>query len=153
MEKMLIPPNQATYSYQTPKALIAAELDGGFSRTRADVAGAVAIVDCSWTLDVEGYQYFRAFFNSSTNKGITPFLIDLILDHPWPQEHEAKFVIDTVNMDSPIGLSYNQTAQLEVKPVYDLELDAVVAMVYGLKLFAPGNPLEKLANYDLPLAV
>lgn len=146
LSKLTLRPEQATYAVGAPTGIVTTELDGGFSRSRRDIISSASIIDCTWFLNLDQFQYMKAFFNTRTNRGIDPFLIDLLLDQPYLVEYEAKFVPDSFKMVDPLGLSRKITAQLEVIPIDDPELDDVTIIFYEDNMF---NSLEQLANFDL----
>lgn len=144
LQKLILPPEQSGYAVSATKDVITVELGGGFSRSRKDIVNSASIIDCRWTLNLEEYQYFRAFFNIVTKKGTLPFLIDLLLDQPYLEEYEAKFVPDSVRMSDPFGLSRVCTAQLEVIPLDPEEMGEGILLFFGNDLL---NQLEQFANY------
>lgn len=140
-------PEQTSYVYTNASNILSVKLDGGFSKSRVDFVGAPAIIDCEWIFDLAEYQYFRAFFNLSINKGTTPFNIDLILDQPFHQEFIAKFVADSISTTDIFGLSLRVIAQLEVLPVDNTFIDEIVLSYEG-NAGAALDELEKLVNID-----
>ena len=150
MEKLTLPPDQFSYVYNPAKDVVSIELDGGLSKSRRDIQGSAAIIDCNWFLNLADYQYFRAFFNFNTKKGAQSFLIDLLVDQPYLEEYEAKFVPDSVTMDNPIGLSRKITARLEIVPIEDSDFDEMILLLHdGTEIL---NLLEKLTNVDLEIS-
>ena len=150
LTKLQLRPEQSTYVFNPAEDVVSVTVEGGASRSRRTVIGSHAIIDCTWTLNFADYQYLRAFYHSVGKQGSAPFLIDLLLDQPYLEEFEAKFVPDTFEMSEPIGLSFKQSAQLEVKPKNDTDYYDAIVLLYGDDLFL--NQLEQLANYDLEVA-
>ena len=150
MEKLTLLPDQASYAYGNDDSVITTTLDGGYSRSRVDQLKSSAIINCTWRLYSHHYQYFKAFWTVVTEKGVYPFLIDLILDQPYLEEYEAKFVPGTVNMSEPEGLTYSISADLEVIPVRDdLFSQSIVDAYDSTGTYEYLNLLEKLVNIDL----
>lgn len=146
MEKLLLLPEQASYNFNPKNEVVSIDLEGGLSRSRKDVLGASAFVDCRWFLTSEQYQYFKAFYNLSAGRGALPFLIDLLLDQPFLEEFTAKFVADSFEMSDPRGLSFQVSAQLEVTPIIDEAFDEIILDSYINGSFL--DELEKLVNVD-----
>ena len=117
MEKFLILPERSSYAVTDGTTFLQTKLDGGASRFRRDKLDVARIVDISWMFDPNEYLYFTAFYNTVLADGSLPFTLDLILDHPYAEEHEAHFVQDTKKLSGQSGLRYNVTCQLEVLPL------------------------------------
>ena len=149
MEKLNLLPEQSSYVYGNDGSIISTTLDGGYSRSRVDQFKSTSIINCTWRLYDYHYQYFRAFWIVETEKGVYPFLIDLILDQPYLEEYEAKFVPGTLNMSNPEGLTYEISADLEVIPVRDDEYSQSLIDAYTADGYGYLNLLEKLVNVDL----
>jgi len=149
MEKLNLLPEQSSYVYGNDGSIISTTLDGGYSRSRVDQFKSTSIINCTWRLYDYHYQYFRAFWTVITEKGVYPFLIDLILDQPYLEEYEAKFVPGTLNMSNPEGLTYEISADLEVIPVRDDEYSQSLIDAYTADGYGYLNLLEKLVNVDL----
>lgn len=154
MEKFVIPPLQETYSVTDGNEVISVILDGGLSRSRADILNAASTVQVSWNFDREEYRYFRAFFSVISRKTAEPFLIDLYMNAPELTEHEAKFIPGTVSLSGQRGLEFTVSATLEVKPNaddFEYELSLVVIIgVYGDEAPFFLNELEQLLNVQMP---
>jgi hypothetical protein len=117
MERLLLRPNSEDYSQEEGAEVIATSLDGGAGRYRRDKVGASRRVNVSWTMNPNQYQYWRAFWNTATKRGALPFLCDLVgEDGTGPIQHVCYFVPGSVSMPSQMGLTYTQSATLEVKP-------------------------------------
>ena len=117
MERMLLRPNSEDYSQEEGTEVIRVELDGGAGRYRRDKVGATRRVNVSWTMNPNQYQYWRAFWHTATKRGSLPFLCDLVGESgQGPQQHVCYFVPGSVQMPSQQGLTYVQSATLEVKP-------------------------------------
>ena len=61
MTKFAITPSSATYSFSERAETIGAVLQGGLGKYRQTVKNPSAVVSVSWTFDVNGYNYFKAF--------------------------------------------------------------------------------------------
>jgi len=124
MDKLFLEPVQADYATQPPTEIIAQQLDGGQGRYRADVLGGSTIVNVSWILEDNDYQYLWAFFRAKTNRGATAFLIDLILEEPVMTERTVNFIPASLKLDGKSGDVYSASAQLEVQAIpEDVDLD------------------------------
>lgn len=115
--KLVLPPNQASYSVTDGVEVIRTELSGGRSRYRKDILGSTSQVNVSWTVNSRQFDYLRAFYKTVTYEGSRWFKIDLILDEPYPVEHEAMFIPGSISLsEQKYGLS-TMTAQLDVIPI------------------------------------
>lgn len=157
LPKLSLRPETQGYSVQDGTDTIFIELDGGAGRYIRDKWGSTSRVSASWTLLPTQYQYLRAFYNTTTQKGSLPFLCDLILDDPSPVEHVCRIIPGTMNLGSQQGLAYVSSCQLEVEPnPVDEDFDESIVMLfdlYGEEAYSILNMLEKLVCEDLPGAL
>lgn len=117
MERLLLRPNSEDYSQEEGAEVIRVELDGGTGRYRRDKIGATRRCNVSWTMNPTQYQYWRAFWHTATKRGALPFLCDLVgEDGTGPTPYVCYFVPGSVQMPAQQGLTYSQSATLEVKP-------------------------------------
>lgn len=156
MYKLLLPPTQADYTVKDGQEVVGVRLAGGAGRYRKDILNSTATVTCSWFLDSAGYKYLRAFYNTATERGSIPFLLDLILDLPTLTEHTVRFVPDTFTLTEQRGLSYTVSATLEVTRVPpDIVDDALQILFYSTEILDENDAvelfalLEELVNTDL----
>ena len=151
LERMTVLPDEASYSYGSDNSVISNALSGGMSRSRIDQINSAAIISCSWTVNPSEYQYIRAFFNFYTSRGVKPFLIELILDQPYLEVYEAKFVANSMVTEDNEGLSYTIEAELEVVPKYDPIHDELILIIYEQGGMDYINLFERFVNYDLEI--
>lgn len=154
MEKFSIPPDQDGYTVEDGIETISVALDGGLSRSRADIIGAAATVSVKWTLDPNNYLYIRSFYKGTTRSGAEPFLLDLLYNVPTLTECVCKFIPGTFKLIEQTGLTYVVAATLEVVSVED-DLDemtsyALMMGIYGDESISFMNELGELVNIDLP---
>lgn len=154
MYKLILPPDQSSYSVVDGEENLRQILDGGLGRYRRDVIGASSTVNCQWTVDRNNYQYLRSFYNIITESA-SPFLIDLYIDAPYLTEHTAYFIPNTMRLSSQSGLTFTLTCQIEVEPIDNSEFDTTfieLIQAYGSpeEVSAIFVSLEKLVNVDLP---
>ena len=116
MYKLNIPPDRASYSAKQENGIISVKLEGGVSRYRKDLEGVSKIVNVRWFVRDDGYDYLWAFYDTATNSGALPFLIDLILENSNMTEYEAYFSTP-LSLSSQSGDSYTLSSKLEVKPL------------------------------------
>lgn len=118
MEKFTIPPDQAGYSFVDATEVLFTQLDGGAGRYRTDILNGAKRMNVSWTFNPDGYNYFRVFYNVFSNKGATPFLMDLYLDDPFQlTTHECRIIPGSVKLTQQRGQMFQVSAQLEVNPI------------------------------------
>jgi hypothetical protein len=155
MQKLILPPDQASYSVSSADEVLRVQLDGGRGRYRRDILNASRMVNCQWTIGPENFQYLNVFYRYSVENASEPFLIDLYLDDPFLTEHQANFIPGSFSLSSQQGLTFVVTAQIEVKPSnYDPDYSSSYLMLiaeYGSVEAATEilNLLEKLVNVDL----
>lgn len=146
-------PLQAGYSGEVDSGVIQQKLDGGAPRFRRASKNNANSVNCSWKLDELGYQYCMAFYRKWMRNPAQSFLIEMFLDDPIVQNYECWFVPNSLKLNSKNGPIYNVSAQFTVKPKKISESfdDEIIDIVNNdrNKLF---NPMDKLANVDLPNA-
>lgn len=114
MEKFVIPPDNASYTFEPGSSVLSTKMMGGASRYRKDLINPTSKVSVNWTTDTDGYLYIRSFFRAIIEEGSLPFLIDLVLDEPGLTEHKAYFVPGSFRLNSQKGLTYSVSAELEV---------------------------------------
>lgn len=160
LTKFVYIPDSSGYSVQDAAAdVIAIQLDGGASRYRRDRIGSNSNVSVRWTFDPEEYRYFRAFYRFLTEKGAKPFLIDLVLDTQFPEEHVAHFVPGSVRLQEQRGHAYFVTAELEVEPTLFEDEEAELMMATLFSIYGDNyatafpimeNQLDDIVNVQLP---
>lgn len=146
-------PLQAGYSGEVDSGVIHQVLDGGMPRFRRASKNNANTVNCAWKLDELGYQYCMAFYRKWVRNPARPFHVEMFLDDPFVVNYECWFVPNSVKLTSMNGLIYNISAQLIVKSKrisesFDDEILGIVDKGTD-RLF---NPMDKLANIDLPNA-
>jgi hypothetical protein len=102
------------YSYTFGPTSISAQLDGGATKTRADLFGTTTNISVKWNCNIDDYNYIMAFYRTATKNGSLPFLCDLVLDGADVDEYTVKFVQGTFKLAQQQGLLYVMQAQLEV---------------------------------------
>lgn len=157
LPKLQLRPDTQGYAVQDGMDAIFIELDGGAGRYIRDKWGSTSRVPASWTLFPAQYQYLRAFYNTTIQKGSLPFLCDLILDDPSPVEHVCRIVPGSMNLGSQQGLAYISSCQLEVEPnPIDEDFDESLVAIYdayGEDAYRVLNLFEQLVCEDLPGAL
>lgn len=154
MQKLSITPDEAGYSAATGEETLRVQLDGGAGRYRRDILGASSSVEVQWTIGPTEYAYLKTFSRVATAQGALPFLIDLILDEPFPVEHEARIIPGSFSLASVQGMTYTVRASLEVTPnAPDDEYDEGLLLIVGEYGEDAGLILlsfEEIANVDMP---
>jgi hypothetical protein len=115
--QLLLTPESSGYSPKFKAEVLRTDLDGGQGRYRADMIGASIMLDCTWSLNPEQYDYFMAFWRSVAKKGAIPFEIYLVIDSSQLELRTANFVPDTLTLADQRGLSYKVSATLEVRSI------------------------------------
>lgn len=114
---MQIIPDSSGYAILDGNMVVnSGELEGGASRSRANVFGASGQCDVRWTCGPNAYNYIRAFYRTSITNGADTFQINLIWDTALLQLYTVKFVPGTFKLVSQNGLTYVLGGTLEVRP-------------------------------------
>lgn len=117
MTTLIIPPDSSSYAAARGDEVLSVKLDGGASKFRLDILNAAFLVDATWILDRDGYEYINAFYRTATGHGSLPFSVELILDTPLPVLYaECHFVPGSLKLSAQSGFSYTVSAQIEVTP-------------------------------------
>jgi hypothetical protein len=117
MAKLKLDPAQGSYSGKLGAESIAVQSAGGASRYRRDQLGAAAIAEMEWVLEADAYDYFMAFYRSSTEHGSSPFTLDAILNKAAIAEYTAYFVPGSIALAGVRGTAFVVTANLEILPL------------------------------------
>lgn len=156
LPRLEIVPDQTGYSVEEPSDTVRIATAGGSSANYRDMIGASSLVSITWICDPDEYEELVEFYKVTLKKGALPFLIDLVIDEPFPSEYEATFIPNTFTLSSVKGLTYTVTAQLEAAYQEPNEVyDNFIVDQYGGNeeetTFV--NLLERLVNVLLPGAV
>lgn len=108
-------PERSGYAYNNNSGLLTVEVEGGLSKSRADFVGGGNIVDVTYQLTADEYEFFMIFYNTIAEKGAAEIVAPLILDGRSVEEYTCKFVPNSVQMSEPNGSRYIVNCQLEVQ--------------------------------------
>lgn len=115
---LLLTPDADSYSQDEGAEVLAVSLGSGATLSRRDKVNAVRVVNARWSMSREAYRYFRAFYRTTLREGLLPFTCDLLSeDGGGAVAHQCNFIPGSVSMPSQNGLTYIQTATLEVRPL------------------------------------
>lgn len=154
LPKLMLDPNEPSYSFAFPDEILSAQVNNGPSRRRTDYIGAPIFASVQFILDGDEYQYFQAFYRHSIGNGVLPFRMDLVLDDAEVAEYECNFQAQSLSMSAKAGEARTITATIEVKRnAPDDALDASV--IDAFETFGPGYgamfaELAELVNVTLP---
>jgi hypothetical protein len=115
MTKFAITPSSASYSFNERPETVGAIMQGGLGAYRQTIKNPAAVVSVEWTLDVGGYNYFKAFYATYTKSGSLPFEIDLAIDGTALEQYTAYFLDDSISTNAVSGTDYAVSASLELK--------------------------------------
>jgi hypothetical protein len=134
LQKLVLRPDSDGYSETEGSEVDRVELDGGVGRYMLDKIGATKRVQVKWTMNPSQYQYWRAFFVTTTQRGVLPFLCELVgPDGAGPAEYVCNFIPGSVVMPAQQGYTYVQAATLEVVPIiHDSVFDAFLVELYSI---------------------
>lgn len=129
-------PDADGYASNEGKEILAVGLSSGANVFRRGYRGATKTVNVKWTMNPTQYRYWRAFWETAIKRGALPFTCDLLSeDGSGPVAHTCSIIPESVSMPSQSGLTYIQTATLDVKPlpVDDVFNEEVIALFeYGV---------------------
>lgn len=137
MRKLILSPDTDSYSVTEGVDFIGTAFRDVAGRYRLDKLGSPKIIAAVWTLRQQEYAYWRAFYHTAIEKGVFPFLCDLIPeDGRNLVEHVCMMIPGSVKMPAQQGLAYVQQAMLEVLPLphnaaADLAVIAAFEAAYG----------------------
>ena len=150
LPKLPFRPEKSSYRYTPNSEVVVVQLDGGSSRRRKDIAEASSIVECTFFLYADEFQFFTAFYQFNLARGAKPFLLDMLLEQPYLEEKQCAFLEDTFE-SRQIGLSFEVTCQLEVVSTQDDDFAEMIIELYNQDDDYL-NVLEELVNVYLEIA-
>lgn len=142
LPKLDLAPEQSQYAALMGPAVARASVRGGHARRRLDQLGAPLQVTLMWAVTQGEFAYLGAFFRQLIANGSQPFLIDLVVEQPWPTEQTAQLIPGSFQLTGVAGELYSCSATVEVvTPARDAVADAALvaaraAPVGGLPLMA-----------------
>jgi hypothetical protein len=139
LDKLEIPPDQSGYAAEDFNRVLSVELDGGVSRTRLDSIGGDASISVQWTVGRSDFESLISFYQTNTNFGAEPFLLDLYSDFSEPVEHECHFIPGSLRLTSQLGSRFVLSAELEAKVTDDEDRDLAI-----VEFFAEYDSVEVL---------
>lgn len=113
MIKLLLSPDQDSYTVTEGEDTIATKVGGGQPRMRRDLLNADSKVEVQFTVNPTEYQYIRAFYNY-TNRGADQFLIDLIVETGELREYIARIIPGSWKLTSVKGHTFKVKFTLTV---------------------------------------
>jgi len=156
MDKFMLCPLLASYSFTPGQNILEQQLAGGMPRQRRNFIGSVGVVSvsvfCRNELEIE---YFWAFWRKK-DRNPQPWLWALKTDNYKMEEHECRFMLGQTPQESERqGNKIKYSFQVWVKPLNrSASYDDQVVDYWS----AGGNPdvskaLERLSNIKLPDAL
>lgn len=152
LPKLALDIDETQYSVKPGNEVEEVRVEAGTAWRRKDFAGAPNQVALRLVMRAFAYNYFMAFWRTTLDRGLKPFLIDLIIDDAGMAEYQAVFVADSVGF-SRSGDAHFVTGTLEVKrrPDETVNDSSIVALYdeygdYTTDLF---ERLARFANVDL----
>ncbi len=107
---------QDGYNGEFSQDAVGVKLAGGAMRIRADFTGAASQVKLSFLLNQQSeYAQFMSFWNFETRRGTLPFLVDVILESPFPMQHMCRMIPGSLRMSKVEGHSRRVTMDVEVE--------------------------------------
>lgn len=151
--KLAFAPQQAGYSQAPGSEKAEVGLQGGRSWRRKTKEGASSLVEASWLLTKGQYGVFWSFYRAHTQRGVSVFQMDLVLEGEELPEVDCYFVGEPA-LTGKNGDTYTVGATLEViRPVYDAALDEAVVgsyFAYGEGVATIFDRMAIFANEDMP---
>lgn len=141
MLKLLLRPDEQSYTVDEASVALQTDVKGGPNRYRRDVLNQTIKVTVQFTVNPEEYQYLRSFYNV-VNKGVDPFMIDLLVETSELRTHIANIVPGTWRLSKVVGFSFTVRFTLDVQP-NDEGID-YASVVAGFEPFdyVPPGPLQ-----------
>lgn len=140
MRKLPYLPDSDGYGFTDAVEAIMVQLDGGPPRVRSDMLNGPVMLQASWTLNREDYDYIRAFYRIAIERYAGKFKCDLIIDSNELTEHDCIFVPGSMKLQQQRGHMYIVGCSLVVtrKP---MDIDTEIAImdiidIYGSELLA-----------------
>lgn len=157
MHKLKTRPTQSGYSVQHGSNVQMQQLDGGAPRLGIFTKKASHSVNVQFVVDKAGYQYLCAFYRVWLRNPSQPFLADLVIDGEAPlQQYQCFFVPGSFQLSSKNGQAHTVVAQLIVPALNtDDDLDDLLVSIGDADGSVADlvNPLQQIANHDLPDAL
>ena len=149
LPKLLKLPEKNSYSFEQGTGVISTDFDG-VSNSRQQTINNFHKLKAEWHLTSEEYDYFQGFFEIRLNKGMYPFLLDLIIDTPNNQEYACKFVADSIQITEPTEYSFVVNAELEVYPNNNKDYQALLVLIYedSDAIYSLIDRIDQFANVD-----
>lgn len=146
--KMAELPDQQGYSVSHPYSINRLSSENGGNRYRVGKKNLPTLVNVQWTLNRNGYNYIKAFYELWRTQApkIEPFVAELIIDYADLVEYQC-FFTGGIQLVSTQGNAFTVSASLEVRPyIRDKDVDDLIY----LGVLDLVNPLEYLVNTQLP---
>lgn len=141
MLKLLLRPDEQSYTVEEPSVALQTDVKGGPNRYRRDVLNQTMKATVQFTLGPNEYQYLRSFYQV-VNKGVDPFMIDLLIETSELRTYVANIVPGTWRLSKVIGHSFTVRFELEIQPNDDgLDYASMVAAFEPFEYIPPG-PLQ-----------
>lgn len=117
MRTLRIPPDSDSYSWsEAVESRSRNRTASGRVIQRQDHLTAHRQLSVQWTLNQSKYLYITSFYESAINRGIDPFFMELITDHPSPELHTCQ-IIEGINLVEHSGHFYLVSAVIDVEPL------------------------------------
>jgi hypothetical protein len=106
MRKLPYLPDSDGYGFTDAVEAIMVQLDGGPPRVRSDMLNGPVMLQASWTLDRDEYEYMRAFYRVAIERYGGKFTCDLLIDSSVLTEHDCIFVPGSMKLMQQRGHMY-----------------------------------------------
>lgn len=144
-------PLQAGYTAEADCGVTTQQLENGPPRFRKVSSNNISTVACSFNFDELGYQYCMAFYRIWMRTPSKPFLVEMFIDDPEVKKYHCWFVPNSVKLTGMNGLRYKVSVQFFVESEWrDPSRDDVIVGLVNKDQAEIFNPLDKLANIDMP---
>lgn len=121
--RFLLQPESDSYSLTFGTEARREDLDGGRGRYRADIINASKIIEATFSLNPEQYDYMMAFYRRQALYGAEPFTMFLIVDATELVECTVHFIPGSMKLGQQRGLSYIVGVTLEVLTPFNAAQD------------------------------
>lgn len=121
-----------SYSVTPGPEVVEVQLDGGLAKKRRDILNAATRVSVGWMMSSTEFDYFMAFYKTTTKSGSLPFTIDLVIDSHATAIYTATFVAGSCKWQAAGGGIFSVTADLDVEAIArDATADAALVAAFN----------------------
>lgn len=120
-----------SYQVALGDAVVETQLDGGLPKKRRDILNPANRVTCAWVLNATDFDYFMAFYFTTTKNGSLPFTVNAVIDSHAEAIYTATFVKGSVKYSAAGGV-FSVSADFDVEAIArNATTDAALVSAYN----------------------